>query len=38
MIDQARKLSPEISFRVYNMMAIDVADERLAGPERNERL
>jgi trans-aconitate methyltransferase len=38
MIDQARKLSPEISFRVYNMMAIDVADERLAGTEPNERL
>jgi hypothetical protein len=31
MIDQARKLNPEIAFRVGNMMALDVGNERLAG-------
>lgn len=31
MIDQARKLNPEISFRVGNMMALDIGDETLAG-------
>lgn len=31
MIDQARKLNPDIAFRVGNLMALDVGDERLAG-------
>ena len=31
MIDQARKLNPDISFNVGNMMALEVGDERFAG-------
>lgn len=31
MIDQARKLNPDISFRVGSMMALDIGDESLAG-------
>jgi ubiquinone/menaquinone biosynthesis C-methylase UbiE len=31
MIDQARKLNPDISFRIGNMMALDIGDESLAG-------
>jgi ubiquinone/menaquinone biosynthesis C-methylase UbiE len=31
MIDQARKLNPDIAFRVGNMMSLDVGDESLAG-------
>jgi SAM-dependent methyltransferase len=31
MIEQARKLNPEISFQVGDMMALDLADQTLAG-------
>jgi ubiquinone/menaquinone biosynthesis C-methylase UbiE len=31
MIDQARKLNPDIAFRVGNMLALDIENERLAG-------
>jgi ubiquinone/menaquinone biosynthesis C-methylase UbiE len=31
MIDQARKLNPDISFRVGNLIALDIGDESLAG-------
>lgn len=31
MIDQARKLNRDISFRVGNMMALDIGDEKLTG-------
>jgi SAM-dependent methyltransferase len=31
MIDQARKLNPDIAFRVGNMLALEIENERLAG-------
>ena len=31
MVKQARQLNPDISFQVGDMMALDLADERLAG-------